>query len=131
MSNGDRIVFFVDRSLGRNYVTNALRDAGEIVEAHDDHFPQAAPDTVWLSDVAQKGWIILTADQRIAHRRLEKLAVEQSQAKVFILVSGNLSGLEMAEVFVKAVASMKKFASSSPAPFLAKVYKDGRVKAWK
>jgi hypothetical protein len=91
MSDGDRIVFFVDRSLGRNHVPNALKDAGEIVEAstplsfnpersrrvevHNDRFPQAAPDTVWLPEVARKGWIILTADQKIAHRRLEKLAV--------------------------------------------------------
>jgi hypothetical protein len=33
MSDGDIIVFFVDRSLGRNHVPNALKDAGEIVEA--------------------------------------------------------------------------------------------------
>ena len=36
-------VFFIDRSLGRRHVAQALRAAGAVVEIHDDHFPQDAP----------------------------------------------------------------------------------------
>lgn len=41
-----KIVFFIDRSLGKHYVVNALRNLGELVESHDDCFPQSALDTV-------------------------------------------------------------------------------------
>lgn len=81
--------------------------------------------------VAQRGWVILTADKRIGNRSLELLAVRQSKAQVFTLVSGNLSGLQMAEVFVKALPSIKRFVLENSGPFIAKVYKDGTVKAWK
>lgn len=125
------IVFFVDRSLGKTHVVNALREIGLAVERHDDHFDRAETDEVWLQAVAAKEWVVLTADKRIAYRRLEKMAIEQSGAKVFVLVSGNLSGVEMAAIFVKAVGAMKSFVLKTPAPFMAKVYKDGRVKPWK
>lgn len=127
MSGSDQVVFFIDRSLGKHQVPNALRNMGEAVEVHDAHFSQNALDTDWLPAVAGKGWIVLTADKRIAHRKLEKLAVEQSKARVFVLVSGNMSGSDMAELFLKAINSIKRFISQNPGPFIAKVYKDGSV----
>lgn len=125
------IVFFIDRSLGKTHVVNALRNIGELVEIHDDHFNQATADTDWLPIVASKGWVILTADKKIAHRRLEHMAVQESGARMFVLVSGNLSGMEMAEIFVQAVPVMKRFIAKTPAPFMAKVHKNASVKAWK
>ena len=59
------------------------------------------------------------------------MAVKESGARMFVLVSGNLTGIEMAEIFVKAVPMMKQFVQKTPAPFIAKVYKDGKVHAWK
>jgi predicted nuclease of predicted toxin-antitoxin system len=131
MSDEVAIFFFVDRSLGKTHVVNALRAIGEAVEMHDEHFEQAEADAVWLQAVAAKDWVVLTADKKIAYRHLERMAVEQSGAKVFALVSGNLSGADMAAIFVKAVDAMKSFVLKTPAPFIAKVYKDGRVKPWK
>jgi hypothetical protein len=37
--------------LGRHTVPSALRAAGAHVEAHADHFPEDAPDDVWLTEV--------------------------------------------------------------------------------
>ena len=37
-------VFFIDRSVGKKTVANALREAGLHVEVHDDHFAQDALD---------------------------------------------------------------------------------------
>ncbi|MDF5719729.1 MAG: hypothetical protein PUP91_04400 [Rhizonema sp. PD37] len=131
MSEEIEIRFFIDRSLGKTHVVNALRNIGELVEIHDDHFNQATADTDWLPIVALKGWVILTADKKIAHRRLELMAVQESGARMFVLVSGNLSGIEMAEIFVQAVPAMKRFIANTPAPFMAKVHKNASVKAWK
>ena len=130
MSDSEQIVFFIDRALGKNHIPNALRNVGETVEIHDDHFNQDAFDTDWLPIVASRGWVVLTADRKIAYRHLERLAVEQSKARLFVLVSGNMTGPDMAIVFVKAINSIKRFVSQKPGSFIAKVYKDGRVGAW-
>ncbi len=59
------------------------------------------------------------------------IAVQNSGACMFVLSSGNLRGSEMAEIFVQALPSMKSFIARIPAPFIAKVQKDGNVKPWK
>ncbi len=55
MSKEVEIVFFIDRSLGKTHVVNALKNIGELVEIHDDHFNQATPDTDWLAVVVSNG----------------------------------------------------------------------------
>lgn len=130
MNDGDQIVFFVDRALGKNHVANSLRNVGEAVEIHADYFSHDALDTDWLPTVAEKGWVVLTADQKIRYRHLELLAVEQFDCTLFCLMSGDLNGPDMAKAFVKAIKSIKNFVSHNPGPFIAKVYKDGRVQPW-
>jgi predicted nuclease of predicted toxin-antitoxin system len=125
------LVFFIDRSLGKKQVAAVLREAGVNVEIHDDHFDSNAQDTEWLPAVAAKGWVILTKDEKIAYRALEQLAVSQANAKLFVLVSGNLSGPKMAAAFKSALKTMQRFINHHPAPFIAKVYKSGEVRAWK
>lgn len=47
------LVFFLDRSLGKKKIADALRQAGERVGVHDDHFPPDAKDVDWLSGVGK------------------------------------------------------------------------------
>lgn len=124
-------IFFVDISLGKNQVAEALRDAGACVEIHADHFALDEKDAVWLSEVAQRGWIILTKDQKIAYRTLEQVAIALSSARVFALSSGDISGDQMGEAFRKALKKMESLAKGYPSPFIAKVYKSGRVEPWR
>ncbi|MEH2115252.1 hypothetical protein [Nostoc sp.] len=37
----------------------------------------------------------------------------------------------MAEIFLKAIGSMQRFIRKHPAPFIAKIYRDGKVSMWK
>ena len=78
-------VFFVDRSLGRHIVARALRVAGVLVEVHDDHFAQNAPDEVWLPEVGRRGWAVLTKDERIRYRDAETTAAIAAGVALFIL----------------------------------------------
>lgn len=57
--------FFVDRSLGRVIVPEALRKIGLTVEVHADHFEHDAPDTAWLQKCGEEGWIVLAKDKAI------------------------------------------------------------------
>ena len=117
----DAVVFFVDRSLGKRHVPDALRALGASVELHDDHFATNATDSEWITEVARRGWVVLTKDQRIRHRPLERAAVVASGARLFALAGGNLSGLEMANVFARHLKRMTRLASGERAPFIASV----------
>jgi len=131
VSQPTELVFFIDRCLGRKQVAEILRNAGAIVETHDAHFDQAAQDTEWLPEVSLRCWVVLTKDENIGRHTLEKIAVANSGARVFVLVSKDLSGQRMGEAFAQALESMKRFIQGQPAPFIAKVYKSGEVRAWK
>lgn len=53
-------VFFIDRDLGRHILPGALERAGFVVERHDLHFEPDTPDEVWIPQVAQRGWVIVS-----------------------------------------------------------------------
>ena len=60
----ERPTLFLDRSLGRVVVADALRAQGAAVEIHGDHFRHDTADEVWLTEIARRGWIVLTKDVR-------------------------------------------------------------------
>lgn len=60
-----RVVFFVDRSLGKKFVPSALRARGAQVEIHDAHFAPDAEDPEWLMAVGIRGWVVLSKDEAI------------------------------------------------------------------
>src|SRR5438132_13386893 len=77
------LVFFIDRSLGRRKVPDALRAAGVDVRVLDELFPQATPDITWLKEAGAKRWIVVTRDDRIRYNQLEKQAVLADRLRFF------------------------------------------------
>lgn len=120
-------VFFLDRSLGKKKIAAALRQAGAAVEIHDDHFPPSAKDEDWLREAGKRGWTVLTKDRRIRHRTPELAALIKAGVRVFVLAAGDLQGVEMAEIFVKALPAINRFAARNSPPFIARVTKGGSV----
>jgi predicted nuclease of predicted toxin-antitoxin system len=131
MSHSSPIIFFIDRCLGSKRIVTALRQTGATVEIHEDHFPANAPDVEWLSEVGQRGWVVLTKDANIARRTLEKIAVARAEIRLFTLTSQNLSGTDMIEIFTQALAPIQNFVHQHPAPFIAKIYRDSRIEMWR
>lgn len=127
----ESITFFIDRCLGSKRIVEALRNAGITVEIHSDHFAPDAQDVDWLPEVGKKGWVVLTKDASIGKRSLEKIAVARASIKMFTLASQNLSGADMVTTFLIAIVSMQEFVRKNPAPFIAKLYRDGRIFLWK
>ncbi len=130
-SDSKGTVFFIDRCLGKHPITEELRGTGVQVEVHDDHFPSGATDAQWIPQVGKMGWIVLTKDKRITYNALERQAVARAGIRMFTLASTGLSGEDTAFAFKKALNPMLKFLGKNPAPFIAKVYKDGNIKKWK
>jgi PIN like domain len=131
MSDSSTITFFIDRCLGSKSIVTALRQTGITVEVHEDHFPANSPDVDWLPEVGQRGWVILTKDANIARRTLEKIAVARAGIRLFTLTSQNLAGTDMIEIFTRAIVPMQNFIHKHPAPFIAKIYRDGRIEMWR
>lgn len=130
-NHGQVIQFFIDRNLGRKVVSKPLLDAGEDVRLHDDYFTTDAKDEEWIPVVCRNGWIILTKDEKIAYRQIEKRRVSENKCKMFVLVSQNLSGPEMGESFKRSLRAIKRMVNQNPGPFIAKVFRDGKVAMWK
>jgi hypothetical protein len=99
----DGTVFFIDRSLGVEPIQTELINSGLVVEIHDDHFARGEEDRIWLRTVGERGWVVLTKDQRLRYRPLEIAALPASNARVFVLTAGNLRGREIASAFTKAL----------------------------
>ena len=119
---------FLDRCLGTSDVANALQDAGVFVELLDDTpLPQDVSDVVWLRYATERGCLALSKDKNIRHRRNELSAVKRSGARLYVLTSGNLGGDEMGDAFRRAMPRIIKLANEREGPYIAKVFKDGRI----
>jgi len=118
---------FLDRSLGKKTVAEALRNTGLKVEVHDDHFAQDATDESWLTVVGKRGWIVLTKDRRIRFRAIERTALVNNAVRAFVLTAGDIDGTSMAALFVKALPKILKFSASYAPPFIATISKTGVV----
>src|SRR5690606_15944240 len=101
------IEIFIDRSLGRK-IAEPLIAAGVTVHLHDDYFEQGANDEVWLTEVGQRKWSVLTKDKRIRHRAIEREALLGAKVKAFFFMSGNVPFNEMAEIVVKALPRISR-----------------------
>lgn len=124
-------IFFIDEGLGGPIIARALRGAGERVELHGDHFKKGVDDIEWMEFAAERRWLILTKDDGIARNPLEKAMVKRMSACLFALESQSMTGAEMANAFTLARHRMKQFARKHQGPFIAKVYRDGKVRPWK
>jgi hypothetical protein len=88
------------------------------------------PGTRTVPEVGKLGWTVLTKDSHIKHRLVERTALLESGVRAFVLVSGNLTGLEMANIFVQALPRMNRFAAKHSPPFIAKIHRNGSIEAW-
>ena len=98
------------------------------VEVHDDHFPQDALDPEWLRAVGERNWIVVTRDERIRYRVAEKQAIRRAKVRAFVLAAqGNLRAEMLAEIFLKALGSIRAIVTKHRPPFIAKIWRDGKV----
>lgn len=120
--------FFVDRSLGRGMVVEALRAAGELVEPHDDHFMQNTPDAEWLVEVGRRGWVVLTKDKNIRSNQLEHVALVRANVACFMLGRGDLTAAAMGKIFIDALPVMRRVLRRFEVPLAASLSTGGHVR---
>jgi hypothetical protein len=70
---------------------------------------------------------VITRDSRIRYRHLEASAVRAARVGMFVIVAKNLTGPQTAELVLRARGHISRFISKHRRPFVAKIYRDGRV----
>ncbi len=120
----------MSRELGSDDVPNALRAVGARVETHEGNFAPDAPDDQWIRAVGQRGWIVLSKDEKIRYRLPERRAIAQAAVRAFFLVPKGLTGPENGRILANAVRRMTRFATGNQPPFIAKVFRNSTVKMW-
>jgi predicted nuclease of predicted toxin-antitoxin system len=122
----EELTFFLDRQLGRYKMAGALRKAGLNIEIHDDHFPQNAEDTEWLTAAGKRNWIVVTRDERIRYRVAERQAIRRAKVRAFVLAAqGHLRAEMLAEIFLKALPKIRRTVKQRKPPFIAKISRGG------
>jgi predicted nuclease of predicted toxin-antitoxin system len=121
---------FLDRNLGKKIIADALRQAGADVRVHDDHFSPNARDEEWLSEVGRRQWVVLTKDTRIRYREIERMALMNARVRAFVLTAKNLQGSEMANIFVRALPAIQRFATKHTPPSLRRLLEVGKFRCW-
>jgi len=104
-----------------------MEAAGANVERAGGAFSFGTPDEVWLTGCGERGWIVVTRDQGIRRRILEREAIQQSGAAVFALTAGEATAADTAEVIVRLLPKFANMAISEPKPFLYTFGLSGRL----
>lgn len=117
--------FFFDRSLGRR-TAGLLGQAGWIVHLIADHYPDDADhvsDIAWITEGCERGWALLTKDQRIRYRADELSAL---RGHLFCLSSGRLQVDAMVRRLSAARSSIDQVLTTEGYGFWL-VYDNGRL----
>jgi len=100
-----------------------LKEAGINVRWHAaEGFPsKEIDDTTWIRAVANKGYIIVTSDKAVETDPINRLAVIESKAKVFILDENNQRPVHWAAAIIVSKERIYEAVRENEGPFFMNV----------
>lgn len=93
------------------------------VEVHIDHFGAEEDDDSWIPKCVAHGWIIISADQAIETDPINRKAVEDSLAKVFITADNNSKSEEWAAAIILGRRKLARTVDRNDGPFFVSIEK--------
>ena len=114
-------MFFLDRCLPQWSVRSALLAADAEVVCHDDRYEADCADETWLRETAEKGWFVLTADNKIRRKPNEKAALVDAKAAVFVVRAKHLRSADYGPLIVRHLTQIRRIASREERPFVAAI----------
>ncbi|MFN8039164.1 MAG: hypothetical protein U0Q07_08145 [Acidimicrobiales bacterium] len=125
--------FFVDRSLGRHLLPDALRQAGftthTLASVYGEDRAQEVSDDEWIALAGKSDWVVFTTDDAIRRRAVELAAVHHHRVKMFCLTNAGLRGEEQRERFLTNINRIVQ-RSRKPGPWICGVYADRIALIW-
>ena len=125
--------FFIDRSLGRKHLAEALRELGfrvhTLSSVYGEERGQRVSDERWLRDAGRSGWVVLMKDDKIRTRPAERDALEKSGVRAFCLTNAQLGAVEQTSRFTTNINRIVN-RSRTPGPYVYGVYEAGLRRLW-
>jgi PIN like domain len=125
--------FFIDRSLGRRHLADALRGHGYVVHTlssvYGEQKGQLVEDERWLADAGIHGWVVLMKDDAIRRRPSERDALDASGVRAFCLTNANLRAEQQTARFVENRHRIEQQARKA-GPYIYGVYESGLRRLW-
>jgi len=78
-------------------------------------------DAPWIRAVADKGYVIITSDKRIETDPVNRLAVIESKAKVFLLDEGSQRPIHWAAAIIVSKDRIYETVRDNPGPFFMSI----------
>jgi hypothetical protein len=124
----DDFVLFLDENLQNcKPILDALASVQVRFERHEAHFRRGEDDEVWLPQVADWGWIVLTKDKRNRYNDLERVALRRHRVREFYFSAGNMNGAEMAQALIEALPEMRRIVRGNEPPLVGSITRAGAV----
>lgn len=124
---GTKPILFLDACFGDKTLADALRQDGYHVETHIALFAEGADDVVWIPEVAQRGWVILSKDTAMGRRGLEVAALTSSSAAAFLLTRASAGAESYIAAFRAALPRIERLLAKWTRPLVCKVSISGQV----
>lgn len=116
--------FFLDRASESNDLYEALKEKGARVERHRSYYEPDEDDSMWLPEVASKGWIIISQDQ---FNELERQAIRNARGRAFLIVNAEMMSKDEAKMIAAALPKILRILRANPGPFIARIYNVKKV----
>jgi len=128
--DGRPVEFFIDRSLGRKHLAQALEALGFVAHTmasvYGERVAQELDDESWLADAGAHDWIVLMKDDAIRRRPAERDALSEAKVRAFCLTNAQLRAAEQSARFVDNMERILRQAKK-PGPYIYGVY-NGHIK---
>lgn len=108
-------------------IAQALRISGALVVRATERFARGTTDEIWLSEAGRHGWVVLTRDQRIRYRQLERISLEAAKVRAFVFTGGNVRMADTAAILVHALPAIERIARRELPPFIYNITKAGKL----
>ncbi|MCH8877709.1 MAG: DUF5615 family PIN-like protein [Chloroflexi bacterium] len=116
---------FFDMNLSPALV-RGLAEFGEDVVHLTDVFPPATPDALWLANIGQRGWILVTRDRAITRRPVERAALKKHKVGAFYLLGKDMNTWDQVRQVIRCWHRILELGSKTKRPFAFKVSRAGR-----
>jgi hypothetical protein len=116
--------FFIDNNLSEHLAAGMAGLREDVVHLKG-FFEEDEDDDVWLADIGERGWFLITRDERVRHRPIELEAIREHGVGAFFLGGKNRSRCELIQQLVRHWPRLKDLANRTKRPFAFRIPPSG------
>lgn len=111
-------MIFIDRSIPRS-IARALQSVRSDVVWLEGRFAHDVKDPVWLREAGQQGWLVISRDKGLRHKKAEVREIQESNVGCFIIgEKDDLSRWNLLKIIVAKLDDMELIYRTTERPFI-------------